>query len=238
MDPKEVAARAAVKAVRDGMTIGIGTGSTAAFAIQAIGERVQKEGIRIRAVATSSRSREMAQERGIPLVDIEEIEALDITIDGADQVGPNLALIKGGGGALLREKIVAQASRELIIICDESKLNIPFGQHPLPVAVVPFGHSLTRRRLQKFCERVVLRSQGPRDPAPYITDDGLYIYDLYVGYIPDPPLLEQRLKQIVGVVEVGLFNGLASRALFGFGDGHVEEFLPEHPLESREHHSS
>jgi ribose 5-phosphate isomerase A len=228
LDPKQVAARKAVKAVKDGMTIGIGTGSTAAFAIQAIGERIKSEGLHVRAVATSSRSREMAAEWGIPLIDLCEVEALDLTIDGADQVGPNLSLIKGGGGALLREKIVAQASRELIIICDETKRHTPFGQHPLPVAVVPFGHTLTRRRLERFCQKVLLRPKAPDSPEPYLTDDGLYIYDMHMEAIADPPQLEQRLKQIVGVVEVGLFNGLASRVLFGFHDGHVEELLPDH----------
>lgn len=225
LDAKEAAARAAVIYVQDGMTLGIGTGSTAAFAIQALGERVQREGLRIKAVPTSVQSKEIAVGLGIPLIDLSDIEQLDLTIDGADEVDPSMDLIKGGGGALLREKLVASASRELIIICDNSKIKSELGAHPLPVAVVPFGHETTLRRLRQHCDMVILRP-APDGNGPYITDDGCYIFDMHLDRIPDPTSLAKDLKQIVGVVEVGLFVGLTSRLVIGYPDGHTEERVP------------
>src|SRR5579871_2491333 len=125
------------------MTLGLGSGTTATYAIQALGERIRQEGLRVRGVPTSGRSRELAEALHIPLIDLSDVEQLDLTIDGADEVDPDLHLIKGGGGALLREKLVASASRELIIICDESKLKAELGVYPLPVAVIPFGWETT-----------------------------------------------------------------------------------------------
>ncbi len=210
------------------MTVGIGTGSTAAYAIAALGERVARERIHVRAVPTSVRSRELAEALHIPLVDLSEVGELDLTIDGADEVDPALHLIKGGGGALLREKIVANASRERIIICDDSKLKPFLGAHPLPVAVVPFGYEATHRGLRRFCEQAVLRT-GERPDEPFVTDDGCYIFDLHMGHILDPPLLEQHLKHLIGVVEVGLFIGMTTRLVVGFADGHTEEHTPDSP---------
>jgi ribose 5-phosphate isomerase A len=226
MDAKEAAARKAVEYVQDGMTLGLGTGSTAAYVIQAIGERVQREELKVRGVPTSVRSREMAAALGIPLADLSDpdLGELDLTIDGADEVDRQFCLIKGGGGALLREKIVASAGRELIIVCDSSKIKPTLGAFPLPVAVAPFGHLATLRRLQTVTREVTLRVQA--DGTPYVTDDGLYIYDLHMQLISDPPALERRLKKIVGVVEVGLFVELATRVVVGYEDGHTEELTP------------
>jgi len=225
LDAKEAAARRAVGYVQDGMVLGLGSGSTAAWAIQVIGERIQKEGLRVRGVPTSLRSRELAEALHIPLVDLHETNEIDLTIDGADEVDPALHLIKGGGGALVREKIVACASRQLIIICDESKLKPSLGAFPLPVAIVPFGWETTRQRLEVLQPdaAITLRQAAGRDGAPYVTDDGLYILDMHLGQIADVPDMERRVKQTVGVVEAGLFVGLASKVLVGYPDGHTEE---------------
>jgi len=222
LDAKAVAARKAVAYVQNGMILGLGSGSTAAHAIRFLGERIRKEGLEVRGVPTSGRSRRLAEELGIPLIDLVGVDAIDLTIDGADEVDPALHLIKGGGGALVREKIVACASRELIIICDDSKLKPALGAFPLPVAVVPFGWETTRRRLERFGGAITLR-QAADSNAPFVTDDGFYILDLHLGRIEDVPALERQLKQVVGVVEVGLFVGLASRVVVGYTDGHTEE---------------
>lgn len=223
MDAKEVAARRAVQYVQSGMTIGIGTGSTAAYAITALGERVHNEGLQIRAVPTSVASREMAEALGIPLVDLSAVGELDLTIDGADEVDQNLNLIKGGGGALLREKIVASASRELIIICDDSKLKPFLGAHPLPVAVVPFGCKVTHRRLSRLAADLTLRMNAANPKEPFVTDDQLYILDLDMERIEDVVQCEADIRRIVGVAEVGLFTHMAARVIVGYADGHVEE---------------
>lgn len=225
VNPKEVAARKAVQYVKSGMTMGIGTGSTSEQAILALGERIKTEGLSIRAVPTSDHSRELAESLGIALVDFQQVQQLDLTIDGADEVDGNLNLIKGGGGALLREKIVASASRELIIICDDSKIKPLLGAHPLPVAVVPFGCEATRRRLLELTDTVILRTLASDSSAPFVTDDQLYIFDLQMGPIENPAALEAALRRIVGVVEVGLFTHMASRVVVGFEDGHTEELL-------------
>ncbi len=198
MTGKEAAARRAITYVQSGMTIGLGTGSTAVFAIQALSERIQEEGIQVTGVPTSSRSRELAQSLGIPLTDFSRIQTLDLTIDGADEVDAGLNLIKGGGGALLQEKIVAAASRRLLIICDESKVKPALGSFPLPVAVIPYGWQSTQAQLQRLCREARLRRDGTTD-APYVTDDHLYILDLHTDPILDPPSLEQQLRDIPGV---------------------------------------
>lgn len=231
MDAKEVAARRAVEYVQDGMTLGLGSGSTAAYAIQAIGERLHREGLRLRGVPTSARSRELAEELRIPLIDLEDEHAIDLTIDGADEVDPALNLIKGGGGALVREKIVASASRAVIIICDNSKMKPALGTFPLPVAVLPFGWKTTRQRLQdlNLGGAIALRQAADESGRPYVTDDGLYILDMRLGPIPDVPALECRLRQVIGVAEVGLFVDLASRVIVGYPDGHTEELTAHTP---------
>lgn len=187
---------------------------------------MRREALEIRAIPTSDHSRQQAEELGIPLISFADANRLDLTIDGADEVDTGLHLIKGGGGALLREKIVARASTQLIIICDDSKMKPHLGAHALPVAVVPFGHESTRRQLEVFTQKLTLRPD-PRDPAnPFVTDDQLFIYDLQMDIIPDPPALEKAIRAIVGVVEVGLFTHMASRVVVGYEDGHTEERLP------------
>ncbi len=225
MDAKEAAARKAVEYVRSGMTLGLGSGSTATHAIRAIGERVRQEGLQVRGVPTSGRSRELAETLGIPLVDLWDVHEIDLTIDGADEVDPALHLIKGGGGALVREKLVACASQERIIICDESKLKPALGAFPLPIAILPFGWKTTRQRLEHFGGTITLREQ-PDTGEPFVTDDGLYIVDMHLGRIANVPALERNLKEIVGVVEVGLFVDLVSRLIIGYANGHVEERVP------------
>jgi ribose 5-phosphate isomerase A len=223
VDAKDVAARSAVQYVQSGMTMGIGTGSTSAYAITALGERIKRENLQIRAVPTSVGSREMAEALGIPLVDLSDVGHLDLTIDGADEVDRDLNLIKGGGGALVREKIVASASRELIIICDDSKIKSHLGTHPLPVAVVPYGYEATHRRLRQFTPDITLRMNAANPTQPFVTDDQLYIFDLDMKRIDDVAGCEADIRRIVGVVEVGLFTRMAARVIVGYADGHAEE---------------
>ena len=227
MNAKQSAAEAAVRYVETGMTLGIGTGSTAQFAIEAIGRRIREEGLRIRGVPTSERSRELAQENGIPMVEAHELGEVDLTIDGADEVDPNLDLIKGGGGALVREKIVAAMSRRMIVICDASKPCAVLGTFPLPVAVIPFGWEVTRRRVEALLGPARLRMRSAGALEPFVTDDGLFVLDVQAGAIPNAAETEEQVKRITGVAEVGLFVGLATRALVGRDGGEVDEMLPK-----------
>lgn len=223
MNAKEAAARQAVTYVQSGMTLGLGTGSTATYFIEALGERMAQENFSLRGVPTSDRSRELATNWHIPLIALEEVETIDLTVDGADEVDPSLNLIKGGGGALVREKLVAAASRELLIVCDEGKLRPTLGAFPLPVAIIPFGWNSTLRRLQEFCGNITLREASLTPGKPFVTDDGLYVVDMHLESIRDVAALEQNLKCVTGVVEVGLFVGLTTRILIGHADGAVEE---------------
>lgn len=219
MESKRIAAEHAVTYIKDGMVVGLGTGSTAYWAIRKIGERV-KEGLLVRAVATSRQSEQLAQELGIPLVAFEEIDGIDITIDGADEVDGELNLIKGGGGALLREKIVAASSRKLIIIADESKLVNRLGTFPLPVEVTVFGSSLTMNKLAKFGCPLKLRTVNDQ---PFVTDNGNYIIDCQFGAIEQPQQLHDEINGIPGVVINGLFIHMADRVIIGQNDGTVRE---------------
>ncbi len=220
MDAKEVAARAALNYVEDGMALGLGTGSTAVHFIRLLGERMQAEGLQVRGIATSERSRQQALDLHIPLLDLSEVDALDLAVDGADEVDPTLNLIKGAGGALVREKLVAAASRKFLVICDQSKLKPFLGTCPLPVAVQPFGWTTTRRRLEKFGADIALRTLP--NGNPFLTDDGLYILDMRFGQISHPPALEEALKSVIGVADVGLFTGLTTLVLAGDEDGQVQ----------------
>ncbi|NMO97034.1 ribose-5-phosphate isomerase RpiA [Paenibacillus lemnae] len=220
MNPKQIAAEKAVEYIQDNMIVGLGTGSTAYWAIQSIGARV-KAGLRIRAIATSVESQNLAQELGIPLVSFTEIDEIDVTIDGADEADMNLQLIKGGGGALLREKIVAAASRKLIIVVDESKLVQQLGRFDLPVEVVPFGCEMTLRKLDRLGSTVHFRTaNGER----FLTDNGNYIADCSFGRIDDPGQLQHHLNNIPGVVDHGLFLNMADLVIAGYSDGNVKEF--------------
>jgi len=223
MNMKQLAAEKAVEYVEDGMRIGLGTGSTAYWAIRKIGERV-RAGLNIEAVATSKASEKLAQEEGIPLVPFDKIEGLDLTIDGADELDGELHLIKGGGGALLREKIVAYHSKELIIIADESKFVDKLGSFPLPVEIVPFANEWTMASLEKLGAKPMLRTDGEH---LFVTDNGNYIADCRFGVIENPAELNSRLLALPGVVDNGLFIGLASRAVIGHQDGTVTVMTPE-----------
>lgn len=215
---KQLAAEKAVEYVKDGMKVGLGTGSTAYWAIRKLGERVN-EGLKITAVATSQASEEQARELGIPLVEFGDIESLDLTIDGADELDSELQLIKGGGGALLREKIVAGNSTRMIVVADESKAVAVLGKFPLPVEIVPFAWEWTVAELSKLGCRPELRRNGE---ALYKTDNGNYIADCHFEMIDSAPKLALALQGITGVVEHGLFIGIADLAIIGKKDGSIE----------------
>ena len=223
MNPKQIAAELAVSYIHDGMTIGLGTGSTAAFAIHALGRRFQAEDLSLRCIATSHESEDLGRTYGLPFVDITAIHRFDITIDGADEVDPQFRLIKGGGGALVREKIVATATDTEIIIVDETKVKLALGAYPLPVAVLPYAWEWTQGRLQDKFGVPAHRRTLPTG-LPFLSDDSLYLLDMaFAGPLPSPDFIEADLKTIVGVVECGLFVGLCQRLIIGYADGHVEE---------------
>lgn len=227
MNPKQIAAERAVSHIQDGMTVGLGTGSTAAFAIHALGRRFQAEPLSLRCVATSCDSEELGRSYGLVFVEAADVSRFDITIDGADEVDPEFRLIKGGGGALVREKIVAAATDTEIIIVDEGKVKAALGAHPLPVAVIPFAWQWTQARLESGFGVTAPRRLLPSG-EPFLNDDGLYILDMSFGVpLPSPDTLEARLKAIVGVVESGLFVGLCQRLIIGYADGRVEERTPK-----------
>lgn len=232
MDGKEAAARFAVGLVKSGMTVGLGTGSTATFAIQALSERIAAEGLQIRGVPSSERSRSLAQSLNIPLIELADPREIDMTLDGADEADPLFNLIKGGGGALVREKIVASASREVVIIVDASKIKPALGGFPLPVAILPFGMSATLRRLEVFGTAITLRPDPAHPEQPFTTDDGLHIADVRLNAVTDPAQLERAIKQTVGVAEVGLFIGIATQIIVGHADGSVEVLRKTAPLNS------
>jgi ribose 5-phosphate isomerase A len=210
---KQLAAEAAVALVEDGMTLGLGTGSTAAFALRQLGERV-RGGLRIRGVPTSRWAEKTARDAGIPLIDFSAATRLDLTMDGADEVDPALNLIKGGGGALFREKIVAAASRRVVIFADGSKRVPVLGKFPLPVEVNPFGWQVAAEKLAALGCKVELRQA---DGRPFVTDNQGTILDCDFGSIPDPPALEARIRRITGVMECGLFCGLADTVFLAEG---------------------
>ncbi|MDH6426885.1 ribose 5-phosphate isomerase A [Paenibacillus sp. PastH-3] len=215
---KQLAAEKAVEFVKDGMKIGLGTGSTAYWAINKLGERVS-EGLKITAVATSRASEEQARELGIPIVAFGDIDSLDLTIDGADELDSSLQLIKGGGGALLREKIVASNSTRMIVIADESKVVNTLGKFPLPVEIVPFAWEWTVAKLAKLGCNPELRRSGEE---LYKTDNGNYIADCRFEVIESAPKLALTIQSIPGVVEHGLFIGIAAMAIVGKKDGSIE----------------
>ena len=222
---KQAAGEVAAGLVRDGMVVGIGTGSTVAFFIDALAQRIQTEGLKIRGIPTSEVTVAHATRLGIPLVPLTPQTRPDLTIDGADEANPRLDLIKGAGGALLREKLVAAASADFVVIADSSKRVEHLGAFPLPIAVVPFAVATIVAQLKDEFE-VTPRLRLLADGEPYITDDGLYILDLPFGLIKRPAILDKRLKVITGVVETGIFIGLAKRLLLGHPDGRVENIYP------------
>jgi len=217
---KEAAGRASVRFVKDGQIVGLGTGSTAAYAVRFLGERV-RQGLKIRGIPTSVATRDLAASLGIPLATLEEFQQIDVTIDGADEVDPHFNLIKGGGGALLREKIIASASRQNIIIGDSGKKVSMLGKFPLPVEIIPFAQPLLARRIEALGAKVKLRLKA--DGSPFVTDEHHHILDCHFGRIPDPPALARQLDAMPGVVEHGLFIGTTTVVLIAKGHD-VEEF--------------
>jgi ribose 5-phosphate isomerase A len=213
---KAAAARKSLEYVKEGMIVGLGSGSTATFAIQFLGEQV-RQGLKIRGIPTSRASGELARSLSIPLTSFDEVDHTDVTIDGADEVAPGLALIKGGGGALLHEKIVASSSRKLVIVADDHKMVEHLGRFPLPVEVIPFAAGPIKKQLEKIGANPVLRAG--QDGSPYITDEGNYIFDCHYEKILDPPAVAQTLKSMTGVVEHGLILGLASVAVVAGPNG-------------------
>ncbi len=221
-DQKRAAAEAALEYIKPGMKLGLGTGSTAEHFVRALSIRVQA-GLKIVAVATSERTAELARELGIEVAELGAVRHLDMTIDGADEIGPGLNLIKGGGGALLREKIVASASDRMIVIADGAKVVETLGRFPLPVEIVPFAYSITMERIAEAvarcgCAQNLMHLRGGEGHA-FKTDGGNYIADCSAQTIPDPERLARALEGIPGVVDHGLFISLASLALVGSQSG-------------------
>lgn len=217
---KQMAAERAVDYIRDDMIIGLGTGSTAYWAIQKLGLKVE-EGLKIRAIATSIQSEELAKKLGIQLIATSEINEIDITIDGADEVDHDFNLIKGGGGALLREKIVASLSKQLIVVVDESKLVKQLGHFPLPIEVVKFGYEITIKKLRLLgCGTSLRKIEG----EIYVTDNGNYIVDCHFNSIENPQELHNKINLIPGVVDNGLFVNMTRKVIVGYQDGEIREF--------------
>ncbi len=221
-DLKRQAAARALEEVRDGMRLGLGTGSTARHFVDLLGEKV-RAGLKVVGVPTSEATRMQAESCGIALTTLDDIDRLDLTVDGADEIDPAFNLIKGGGGALLREKIVAAASDRMVVIADDSKWVDVLGKFPLPVEVIPFGLAATRRGIEKafgqagVSGEMVLRKRP--DGHVFVTDGGHWIIDAHLGRIEDPPRLAGLLNAIPGVVEHGLFTNLASVAVLAGRQG-------------------
>ena len=226
---KYVAAKRAVELVEDGMKLGLGTGSTAAWMVRCLADRVKTEGLRIQGVPTSTRTADLARELGLDVVSLDQAGHLDITIDGTDEFDRALNLIKGGGGALLQEKIVASASDRMIVIADFDKQVPHLGKFPLPVEVLRFGFASSREHIARLLadhglvERdITMRMQGN---APFVTDEGNFILDLHLEQILDAPALAISLNQVPGVVENGLFIHICDRVILGASDGRIEEHV-------------
>jgi ribose 5-phosphate isomerase A len=213
---KQAAAREAVRLVEPGSIVGLGSGSTATYAIRFVAERV-RQGLEITAIPTSLKTKQLAEQLGIPLTTLEEHPQIDIDIDGADEIDPHLNLIKGGGGALLREKIIASASKRFVVVAESAKQVPCLGKFPLPVEVIPFAQPIVKTRIEALGAKVSLRQYAYGNP--YVTDEGHHILDCSFGRIEDPPALARRLREIPGVVEHGLFIGMAELALVGKDGG-------------------
>ena len=223
---KFAAAKKAAEFVEDGMRVGLGTGSTAAWMVRCVGEMVREHGLRIKGVPTSTRAAELARDVGIEVILLDEAKWLDLTIDGADEFDADLSLIKGGGGALLQEKIVATASDQLIVIADAAKEVENLGAFPLPIEVVPFGWQTSKALVEEILvsmdvlgQQSSLRMDGD---APFVTDEGNHILDLHLKRIGKPRELAMVLNQVPGVVENGLFIDICDKVVIGYGDGRVE----------------
>jgi ribose 5-phosphate isomerase A len=221
-DAKTLVGQRAAEFVEDGMAVGLGTGTTSVQFIHALGARV-RDGLKVHCVASSESSHQLAQSLGIPVTTLPELPELDLYIDGADEVAPGLALIKGGGGALLREKIVASAAKRFIVVADESKIVEHLGRFPLPIEVIQMAMPLVTRKLREIGLEPVQRHT--KDGSVRITDEGNSILDCVCGQILDPYALAAQIRSIVGVVEHGLFLKMASFALIAGEEG-VRELQP------------
>jgi ribose 5-phosphate isomerase A len=213
-EAKELAARKSLEFVEPGMVIGLGSGTTATHFIRLLGEKV-KRGFNVRGIASSKSSEELAKSFSIPIIDFFQSSQIDVTVDGADEIAPGLALIKGGGGALLREKIVASASKRFVVVADSRKVVEHLGKFPLPVEVIPMAVPLVEKKLQALGIPSSVRKL-PSGPE-FITDEGNVILDCACGEIKDPEQLAASIRKIVGVVEHGLFLGMANLALVAYG---------------------
>jgi len=211
LDWKLRAAQRALQLVESGMTLGLGSGSTATLWIKLLGEQVRDHGLKIRAIASSQDSERLGRSYGIPFVTFEECKTLDLTVDGADEIAPGLALIKGGGGKLLREKIVASASKRFVVVADESKQVQKLGRFPLPVEVIPMAVPLVSDALRELGFTPSLRAD--RDSRPYVTDEGNFILDCSGLLLESPDAVATKIDSIVGVVEHGLFLHMADLAV-------------------------
>jgi ribose 5-phosphate isomerase A len=223
---KFVAAKRACDYVQSGMRLGLGTGSTAAWLVRCLGEMVREEGLKITGVPTSTRTAELARQVGINVVSLDEAKWLDLTIDGTDEFDAELNLIKGGGGALLQEKIVATASDQMIVIADKTKQVESLGAFPLPIEVVPFGWQTTKALIEETLSSLdvlgdssTIRMNGE---SPFVTDEGNFILDLHLGRIGNARQFAMVINQIPGVVENGLFIDICDIVIIGHGDGRVE----------------
>jgi ribose 5-phosphate isomerase A len=216
---KMAAAEAATSFIKAGMTIGLGTGSTATYFIEALGKQVIS-GLKVSAVATSKKSFELAKSLNFNMIDIDSITTLDMAVDGADEIDKNNQMIKGGGAALFREKIIAHMSRELIVIVDQSKVVDYLGKFALPIEITPFGYRATMHELEKFGTDIELRKDKN---LPLVTENGNYLVDLKLHYPCKNPENENfKIRAIPGVCETGLFINMAKRVIIGYDDGHVE----------------
>ncbi len=223
---KFVAAKQACEYVESGMKVGLGTGSTAAWLVQCLGEMVREEGLKIRGVPTSSRTAKLARDVGIEVITLDEARWLDVTIDGADEYDDDLCLIKGGGGAHLQEKVVATASDRMIVIADASKKVDTLGAFPLPIEVLQFGAGITENLVIETLRSMDVLGHGVSQrmagTEPFITDEGNFIFDLHLKRIGNPRQLSAMLNQIPGVVENGLFIDICDVVIVGQANGHVE----------------
>ena len=222
---KFVAAKQATEYVESGMKVGLGTGSTAVWLVQCLGEMVREEGLKIKGVPTSDRTAKLARDVGIEVITLDEAKWLDVTIDGADEYDSELNLIKGGGGAHLREKVVATASDRMVVIADASKKVDSLGAFPLPIEVIPFGLPVTQNLVEEMLTGMDVLGrdvvQRMRGDAPFVTDEGNYILDLHLKHIGNPRQLSLVINQIPGVVENGLFIDICDVVVVGHGDGKV-----------------
>jgi ribose 5-phosphate isomerase A len=223
---KRTAAARALEMVEDGMTLGLGTGSTAGWFVRLLSERIAVEGLKVKGVATSSATVWLAEELGVPLCRLDKVERIDLTVDGADEIDARLNLIKGGGAALLQEKIVAAASDRMAVIADDSKMVARLGAFPLPVEIVRFGWTVTRRAVGQLLRDMDVEGQEVAirmgKQGPLVTDEGHYILDLHLRRIGDAPALAAALRAVPGVVEHGLFIDMADCVVLGRADGSVE----------------